>query len=160
MAEDSEPKSAPSDDEIAAMLGEGKPRKKRKDTEPSPRIPEALYYYLFILAESAIVLGLWGFMTRGNESAMQGPTLESPILEQAVFYLKSLWTGFVRVLAEHWWIPLGLAAASTAVFVPRTPRDRKRLTTLICGIIVTVFLVLIAMQFADQMGSTSKYSAF
>lgn len=153
-------RKSPSDEEIAAMLNEGKPRKKRPDTEPTPRIPEALYYYLFILAESAIVLGLWGFMTRGSEGVMHGPTLESPILEQAVFYLKSLWTGFVRVLAEHWWIPLGLAAASTAVFVPRTPRDRKRLTTLMCGIIVTAFLVLIAVQFADEMGSTSKYSTF
>ena len=160
MQEPTHKPEAPSDDEIAAMLSGGKPRKKRNDTEPSPRLPEAVYYYLFILAESAIVLGLWGFMSRGSEGVLHGPTLDSPILEQVVFYLKSLWGGFVQVLTERWWVPLGLAIGSAAVFVPRTPRDRKRLTTLICGIIVTVFVVLIALPFADDMGSTSKFSTY
>ncbi len=154
---------APSDEELGAMLDQAsgrKRKKKRDDTLPSPRLPEALYYYLFMLIEAAIVLGVWGFMKRGPREVLRGPTVDDPIGEQLGFHLASIWHGLGDVLTVYWYIPLAIALGSGAVFVPRTPRGRKRMATLVSSLVVGVVILMIAMQFSDDMASASTYSGF
>jgi hypothetical protein len=138
----------------------GKKRKKRDDTKPSPRLPEALYYYLFMLVETAVVLGIWGAMRRDPREVLDGPGLDAPLGEQLAYNVASAWNGLIDVLTHQWWIPLGIALACAAVFAPRTPRARKRMATLISTIVVAVFFLLIALQFSQDMTSAARYTSF
>ncbi|MBX3458820.1 MAG: hypothetical protein KF696_02505 [Planctomycetes bacterium] len=157
---DEKPRS-PTDDEIAAMLEQasGGRKKRRDDTKPSPRLPEALYYYVFMLVESAIVLGVWGFMQRGPREVLKGPSLEAPVGEQLLFHVKSVFWGLGDVLTIHWYIAPLVALLCTAVFFPRTGRGRKRMATLVSGVVVGLFLLLIAMQFSEDLARAGSYAA-
>ena len=46
---------------------------KRDPKLPSPRFPEALYYYLFILIEASILIGVWGYVL--TQSVEHGPNV-------------------------------------------------------------------------------------
>lgn len=157
---DEKPKS-PTDDEIAAMLAQSKggKKKRRDDTVPSSRMPEALYYYLFMLAEAAIVLGVWGFMQRGPREVLKGPSLEAPIGDQLLFHIKSVAWGLGDVLVIYWYIAPLVALVCAAVFVPRTGRGRKRMATLVSGVVVGMFLLLIALQFSEDLARAGSYAA-
>lgn len=145
-------KRAPSDEEIAALLAQAKPGRKKRDLNaPSPRLPEALYYYLFILVESVIVMGVWGFMRRGPEAVMKGPGLDAPVSGQIKFHLWSILDGVGGLFSAQPWIPLGVILLSGVVFVPVTPRQRKRTASLVSTIIVVIFVLLIALQFSEDM---------
>jgi hypothetical protein len=158
-------KELPSDDELAAMLsrasGKSSGKKPRRDpTLPSPRFPEAAYYYLFILVEVAILMGVWGFMRMGVEEAMKGPSIEAPFMDQVLFHVKSIAVGFLNVLTGQPWIPLGAAAIAAAVFMPATPKSRKRMATILSTVLMAAFVLLIAFQFAEDMASASSVNAF
>jgi hypothetical protein len=158
-------KELPSDDELAAMLaratGKSSGKKQRPDPNlPSPRLPEALYYYLFILVEVAILMGVWGFMRMGVEEAMKGPSLEAPFTDQIVFHIKSIGVGFLDVLTGQPWIPLGALVIAAPVFMPNTPKSRKRMATVLSTILMAAFVLLIALQFADDMASAGTASQF
>jgi hypothetical protein len=160
-----ESKQLPSDDELAAMLSRagtgGRGRKPRRDpTLPSPRLPEALYYYLFILVEVAILMGVWGFMRMGVEEAIKGPSIEAPFMDQLVFHLKSIGVGFVDVLTGQPWIPIGAAVLAAPVFMPTTPKSRKRMATILSSVLMAMFVLLIALQFADDMASAGSVNQF
>jgi len=152
-----EPKKAPSDDEIAAMLAAATPGKKaRRDMNaPGPRLPEAIYFYMFILVEAVLVMGVWGFMRRGPEAVMKGPSLDAPVGAQLKFHLMSILNGVGDLFTGQPWIPLGVLLLAGAVFVPTTPRQRKRIASLISTIIVVVFVLLIALQFSQDMSALS-----
>ena len=156
-------KPVPGDDEIAAIIADaerGKGGKRKPDPDlPGPRLPEALYYYLFILAEIALMLGVWGFMQRGTDAVLQGPGLEAPLLEQIRFHLWSIGSGLSEVLAGQPWVPAGLAALAGVVFVPRTPRARRRTSSLISGIMVALLIVLIAMQFSADLQQLAGFDS-
>jgi hypothetical protein len=158
-------KQLPTDEELAAMLtraeGGGKGRKPRRDpTLPSPRLPEAMYYYLFILVEAAILMGVWGFMRMGVEEAMKGPTFEAPFMEQVEFHLKSIGIGFANVLTGQPWVPVLAAVMAAPVFMPATPKSRKRMATVLSTLLVCVFVVLIALQFVDDMAGAGAATQF
>jgi hypothetical protein len=160
-----ESKQLPSDDELAAMLSRagtrGRGRKPRRDpTLPSPRLPEALYYYLFILVEVAILMGVWGFMRMGVEEAIKGPSIEAPFMDQLVFHLRSIGVGFVDVLTGQPWIPIGAAVLAAPVFMPTTPKSRKRMATILSSVLMAMFVLLIALQFADDMASAGSVNQF
>ena len=141
--------------------GRGKGRKPKRDpTLPSPRLPEALYYYLFILVEAAIVMGVWGFMRLGVEEAMKGPSIEAPITDQVVFHIKSIWVGFLSVLANSPWMAVAAAVLAAPVFMPTTPRSRKRMATILSTLLVCTFMLLIALQFADDMANAGSINQF
>ena len=151
-------KELPSDEELAEMLAraEGrKPGKKRKPdpTKPSPRQPEALYDYVFILVEAAILIGVWGFMRMGVEEALKGPTLEAPIMDQILFHLKSIGVGLGDVFTHRPWIPLGACVFAAPVFMPRTPKSRKRMATIVSTALMALFVMLIALQFNDDIAN-------
>ncbi|MCA8915835.1 MAG: hypothetical protein KDB90_10530 [Planctomycetes bacterium] len=164
MAED-ETKQLPSDEELAAMLsradGKRTGKKPKRDPKlPSPRFPEALYYYLFILIEASILIGVWGFMRMGVDEALKGPSIEAPIIDQLVFHLKSIGIGLANVLAHQPWVPLGAAVLCVAVFVPTTPKSRKRMATIVSTVLVIVFVMLIALQFSDDIASAGAMQQF
>lgn len=145
-----------SDEEIAAMISGGKPGRKKADPDqPGPRLPEALYYYLFILLEAAMLMGVWGFMRRGAAEVMKGPPLEAPVLDQVVFHLNAMFTGVNGLFAAMPWVPAGVMLLSGAVFVPTTPRKRRRISTLLSTVLVCVFVLLIALQFSEDMSRLS-----
>jgi hypothetical protein len=156
------PKS-PTDEELAEMLEQGvagKGRtKKRDDNKPSPRLPEALYYYVFMMVEMAIVLGVWGAMQAGPAEIIEGPSLDAPLSELILFNLQSAWKGLVAVLTEQWWVPLIIAGVSAIVFLPTTPRKRKRTASLISAFVVAFFFLLIAIRFADDLSRVGSYTA-
>lgn len=135
------------------MLAQAAPGKKkgRDMNAPSPRLPEALYYYLFIMVEAVMVMGVWGFMRRGPEAVMKGPALDAPVGEQIKFHLRSILEGVGALFAAQPWIPLGVMLLSGAVFVPTTPRQRKRMASLVSTVIVVIFVLLIALQFSEDM---------
>lgn len=145
----------PGDDEIAALIAQaerGKGSKHKPDPDqPGPRLPEALYFYLFILAEIALMLGVWGFMQRGTDAVLAGPGLDAPVAQQVRFHLWSIGSGLVEAASTQPWIPAGLALLAGVVFVPRTPRARKRTASLVSGIMVALLIVLIALQFSADL---------
>ena len=153
-----ENKELPSDEELAAMIAkaEGRKKPKRDPNEPSPRFPEALYYYLFIMVEAVILVGVWGFMRMGINEALKGPSLDAPISDQLLFHLKSIWTGFTDVIASQPWIPVGCALLVLPVFMPKTSRSRKRMATIVSSILVGVFLLLIALQFSEDIANAGS----
>ena len=155
----------PSDDELAEMLARAEGRKtgkkpKRDPSQPGPRFPEALYFYLFILVEAVILLGVWGFMRMGVNEALKGPSLEAPLTDHALFHLKSIWVGFMDVLVSQPWIPIGCALLVLPVFMPKTPKARKRMATIVSSILMCVFLLLIAFQFSEDMSYASSAGPF
>jgi hypothetical protein len=159
-----ETKQLPSDDELAEMLaraeGKGKGRKARDQNLPSPRFPEAVYYYLFILVEAAVLMGVWGFMRMGIEEAMRGPTIEAPVMDQVVFQVKSIGVGFVNVLQTQPWLPILAAVLAAPVFMPKTPKSRKRMATILSTLLVGVFVALIAAQFSEDMAGAASMNQF
>lgn len=165
MTDTPEKSELPSDEELAAMIArsEGrKPGKKpRKDpNEPSPRFPEALYYYLFIMVQVFILTGVWGFMRMGIDEAMKGPSMEEPISDQLLFHVKSIWVGFSDVIANQPWIPLGCALLTLPVFMPKTQKSRKRMATILSSILAAVFLLLIALQFSEDIANAGSGAGF
>lgn len=156
----STPKSEPSDEAIAALLDSGSKRKKPDPDAPSPRLPEALYYYLFILVEALLVMGVWGFMRRGPLAVMKGPSLDAPVSEQVLFHLKSIVGGVGDLFASQPWLPLGVLLLAGVVFVPATPRKRRRMASLVSTVIVAVFVLLIALQFSQDMALISDPGAY
>lgn len=151
----------PSDEELAELIsGDGKPkgkRKKKPDPDvPSPRLPEAIYFYMFVLGESAMLIGIWGFMSLGPELTAQGPDIEAPVFSQLTHHLGSMWHGLVITVSERFWVPLICAAIGALVFYPDTPRKRKRAATLISTAIVVVFITLIALQFKEDMANATN----
>ena len=144
------PEKLPSDDEIAEMLATATPKKRGKktdDTQPTPRLPEAAYYFLFLMLETAIFMGVWGDMSRDT-----GGTLEIELLG----LVGSLWDGLLLQVTERWWMAAVIAFVSAAVFLPRTPLGRRRIARLVGGIIAAAFAVLIALQFKQDMASLSE----
>ena len=133
---------------------------KRDPMLPSPRFPEAFYYYLFILIEASILIGVWGFMRMGVDEALKGPSIEAPIIDQLVFHLKSIGIGLANVLTHQPWVPLGAAVLCVAVFVPTTPKSRKRMATIVSTVLVIVFVMLIALQFSDDIASAGAMQQF
>jgi hypothetical protein len=158
------PKQLPSDEELAAMLSRaegGNGRKPRRDPNlPSPRFPEALYYYLFMLIEAAILMGVWGFMCMGVEEAMKGPTIEAPVMDQVMFQIKSIGIGFLNVLKTEAWVPVLSAVLALPVFLPKTPKSRKRMATILSSLLVGLFVALIAMQFSEDMAKAATMNQF
>lgn len=152
-------KELPSDDELAAMIGRGK-RRKRNPDKPSPRFPEALYYYLFILVEALVLIGVWGFMGMGFDAAVSGPGLDAPVVAQFLFHLESLGRGILDVFLGRPWVVAAVMLASAAVFVPATPRKRKRMATMVSIAIVALFVILIALQFSEDMNRIGQSTPF
>lgn len=156
-------KDLPSDEELAEMLANVEGRKpgkkpKRDPNEPSARFPEAAYYYMFILAEAAILIGVWGFMRMGVNVALKGPSMEAPMGDQLVFHLKSIWVGFSDVIVSQPWIPIGCAIIVLPVFMPKTPKSRKRMATIVSSVLVGVFMLLIALQFSEDIATAGSAS--
>lgn len=165
MAEETENKDLPSDDELQEMLdkaegGRKGKRNKPDPTKPSRRLPEALYYYLFILVEIVILIGVWGFMNMGTDEALKGPGFEEPITEQFWFHLKSIFVGFGDVLVGRPWLVPAVTGMALAVFVPRTPRARKRMASVVSTVIVGVFILLIALQFNEDLKNAGSMAGF
>jgi hypothetical protein len=158
-------KELPSDDELAEMLSRAEGRKpgkkpKRDPTKPSPRLPEALYYYMFILVEAAILVGVWGFMRMGIDEALKGPALDAPITKQLLFHLKSIGVGLTDVFVHQPWIPLGALVMALPVFMPRTPKSRKRMATIVSTVLVALFVLLIALQFNRDIANAGAMTRF
>lgn len=161
VALDEAEKQLPSDEELAEMLARADGRKpgkkpKRDPLKPSPRLPEALYYYMFILIEAAILIGVWGFMRMGIEEAMKGPTIESPITDQILFHLKSIGVGLVTVFQNQPWVPAIAAGMALPVFMPATPKSRKRMATIVSTVLVGLFIMLIALQFNEDIANAGS----
>ena len=157
-------KQLPTDEELAAMLSraEGKDGKKprRDPNQPSPRFPEAAYYYLFIMVEAAILIGVWGFMRMGIDEALRGPSLEAPIIDQVLFHLKSIFVGLAEVITTQAWIPAGALVLCAAVFIPTTPKSRKRMASIVSTVLVLVFVLLIGLQFSNDITSAGAMQQF
>ena len=165
MTEEPDNKSIPSDDELADMLAKAEGRKhgkkpKRDPNQPGPRFPEAFYYYMFILAEAVILIGVWGFMRMGVNEALKGPSFEAPVTDQLLFHLKSIWVGFADVIVSQPWIPVGCALLVLPVFMPKTPKARKRMATIVSSVLVGVFLLLIALQFSEDINTVGGTAPF
>ncbi|MDC1141949.1 hypothetical protein OAU50_02560 [Planctomycetota bacterium] len=147
----------PSDDELAEMISGGKKRKLKPDPDtPSPRLPEALFYFLFVLLECAMLIGVWGFMVQDPSDIAYGPNMEAPIFEQLSFHLSSMWHGLTIVITDKLWVPLICTGIGALVFQPDTPRKRKRMATIVSTIIVVVFVMLIAVQFKENMANAAR----
>lgn len=165
MTDQPEKSELPSDEELAQMISRAEGRKpgrkpKRDPNQPGPRLPEALYYYLFILVESVILIGVWGFMRMGIGEALKGPSMEAPVGDQILFHLKSIWVGFLDVFVEQPWIPAGCALITLPVFMPKTPKSRKRMATVVSTVLVGVFLLLIALQFSEDIANAGSGAGF
>ena len=109
---------------------------------------------------AAILMGVWGFMRLGVEEAMKGPTFEAPLMQQLEFHLKSIGSGFLSVLTGQPWIPVLAAVIAAPVFMPGTPKSRKRMATVLSTLLVCVFVVLIALQFIDDMSGAGAATQF
>jgi hypothetical protein len=140
------------------MLRERSGKPKPDPRLPSPRMPEALYYYMFMAVEAFIVIGVWGFMRMGIEVALKGPDFEAPVLEQITWHLKSIWIGFADVCLTLPWVPACAFVAAAAVFVPGNKRSRKRMATIVSSVLVATFLGLIAMQFSEDIARAGALS--
>lgn len=163
MSEDE--KLLPSDEELSEMLSRADGRKpgrkpKRDPNKPSPRLPEALYYFLFIQVEAAILIGVWGFMRMGIGEAMRGPSIEAPILDQLAFHLKSIGIGLGHVFAHQPWVPILAAVMALPVFMPTTPKSRKRMATFVSTVLVALFVMLIAFQFNEDIANAGAMARF
>lgn len=143
------------DEQIAALLNEGGgsgKRKKRDDRLPSPRLPEALYMYLFTVFAGLLLMGVWGYMVRGVDEVMsRGPRQNAPWTDHLMFNLRSTWEGFSDQAVQRPYIVAGIILGCLAVFVPRSSRGRKRMMQLLCALIVAAFGALITLQFTADM---------
>jgi hypothetical protein len=151
-------KPAPSDEEIAALLAgaAGKDKRKKRDMDaPTPRLPEALYFYIFIVLEAVLLMGVWGFMRMGTQAVTPGIE-DASVVQWLTFNFKSMIDGIGSLLRSMPWIPVAVLAAAGVVFVPVTPRRRKRTATLVSTLIVCVFVLLIAMQFSEDMANLTR----
>ena len=153
-----------SDEQIAEMLHADKPKKADPDAA-GPRMPEALYYYILTVAEAAILIGIWGYMLRGAKSALaKAPPETAPFMDQAWFHIKFGITSTLQGLGDQAvdrpWLLAGVVLGATAIFVPRTPRGRKRVVYLVSGIIVTSLAVLLVFQFMQDFGTASSRSIY
>lgn len=136
-------------------------RKQKRDPKlPSPRFPEALYYYLFIMVEAAILMGVWGFMRMGIEETLKGPGMDAPVLDQLKFHIESIGVGLGNLFASQPWIPLGVMLLALPVFMPATPASRKRMATIISTVMVALFVLLIGLQFSDDIASAGAMNQF
>jgi hypothetical protein len=151
-----------SDERIAELLSGRKAPVSRRDQRrekalrPSPRLPEALWYYLFILGETAIFLGVWGQLRGGDARPGGAPAFEAPVLEQLRHHLIALGQGLTSVLADLPWVPLLIAAMAAAVFLPGTSRSRRRVATILSSAVALVFVLLIVMGFMDQLSDAAR----
>lgn len=164
MADDKPQTASLSDEQIAEMLG-GKTRKPKIDPDaPSPRLPEALYYYLLTLVEAAILLGIWGYMLRGPKGLTKIPPETAPALDLVWWHIRfgivSTLEGLGDQFRDRPWIPVGIALGALAVFVPRTPKTRKRVVYLVSGVIVASLAVLLVVQFTSEFGMTGNSSVY
>jgi len=161
VTESPKPESGQLDDAlIAAALGASKPRKP-DPTLPSPRLPEAAYYYVLTLIEAAVLLGIWGFMQRGiNEVITRGPGEQDSFWVHFKFNLWSTWEGLQDQCMTRPWLAAGILLGSAAIFVPRTARGRKRMATLVTGLVVACFATLIALQFMEDINMMSARSVY
>jgi hypothetical protein len=144
----------PDDQELARIIrdAEGRKGKERPDpTKPAPRLPEAIWYSLFIMAESLILMGVWAFMLRGPQEVLKGPGLDAPFLSQVQYHAMSVVHGMGDAVTRFPLLLAVLLLASLSVFLPPTPRARKRLATLISTLIVIAFMLLIGLQFTRDM---------
>jgi len=149
-----------SDEQISAMLKGDKPRKRDPDA-PSPRMPEALYFYALVLFQAAVLQGVWGYMLRGiKEVVTRGPREDATFWEHARFNLVSTFEGLGDQVIARPWLSIGIAFGACAIFVPRTERGRKRMATLVTGLIVACFASLIALQFMADLGTASSHSVY
>ncbi len=153
-----------SDEQIAEMLHADKPKKQDPDAT-GPRMPEALYYYILTVAEAAILIGIWGYMLRGAKSALaKAPPETAPFMDQAWFHIKfgitSTLQGLGGQAVDRPWLLAGVVLGAAAIFVPRTPRGRKRVVYLVSGIIVTSLAVLLVFQFMQDFGTASSRSIY
>ena len=150
-------KAPPGDDEIAAILERSRSRKPARDpTAPSPRMPEALYFYIFILVEAVLLMGVWGFM-RIDADAVMGPGLDNPDVGQWIsFNLRSMLDGVAELIVSMPWVPALVMLAALVVFLPATPKQRRRAASLISMLIVAVFVLMIAVQFSEDMSRLTR----
>ena len=153
-----------SDEQIAHMLKGDKPAKPDPDA-PSSRLPEALYYYILTVLEAAILIGIWGYMLRGAKAAVaKAPPETAPTSEQLWWHVKfgvvSTLQGLGDQMAERPWLLAGVMLGALAIFVPRTPRTRKRVVYLVSGIIVTSLAVLLVFQFTSDFGLTNSRAIY
>jgi hypothetical protein len=112
-----------------------------------------------MMVETAIMLGVWGAMQAGPAEIMEGPSLDAPLSELILFNLQSAWKGLIAVLTEQWWVPFIIAVVSAIVFLPTTPRKRKRTASLVSAFVVAFFFLLIAIRFADDLSRVGGYTA-
>ncbi len=145
-----------SDDQIAALLKDGvgdKPRRAKRDEKaPSPRFPEALYMYVFIVLAGLVLLGIWGYMQRGVEEVLtRGPRQNASWSDHLLFNLRSTWEGLIDQLKQRPYVPIGIVVGCVAVFIPRTTQGRKRMMRLLSALIVAAFGALIVLQFSADM---------
>lgn len=164
MPEDKPETAKLSDEQIAEMLRADKPKKADPDAA-GPRMPEALYYYILTVAEAAILIGIWGYMLRGAKSALaKAPPETAPFMDQVWFHIKFGITSTLQGLSDQAvdrpWLLAGVVLGAAAIFVPRTPRGRKRVVYLVSGIIVTSLAVLLVFQFMQDFGTASSRSIY
>lgn len=147
----------PSEEEVAEMIAGDSKRKSKPDPDmPTSRLPEAAYFYLFILIEAALLVGVWGFMGLGIQGVAQSPSFEAPILEQLQYHLWSIWHGLGIVAADKPWVLAMCAAIAGVVFFPKTSRRRKSAAKLVLTIIAVVFVLLITIQFKADMANAAN----
>lgn len=145
---------------LSRAEGKGGRKPKRDPNAPSPRFPEALYFYMFILVEAAILMGVWGFMRMGIAETLKGPDLEAPVTDQLTFHIKSIGVGLLNLLTSQPWIPLGVLVLALPVFMPTTSAARKRMATLVSTVMVVIFVLLIALQFSDDLSNAGAMGRF
>lgn len=164
MAEDKPEIAKLSDEQIAQMLN-GEKRKAKPDPDaPGKRLPEALYYYILTLLEAAILVGIWGYMLRGTKGLMKAPPETAPALDQFWWHVKFGITSTLEGLGDQAidrpWLLAGVALGALAIFVPKTPRMRKRVVYLVSGVIVTSLAVLLVVQFTAEFGMATNRSIY
>lgn len=164
MSEDKPEISKLSDEQIAEMLRADKPKKVDPDAA-GPRLPEALYYYILTVAEAAILIGIWGYMLRGAKSDLaKAPPESAPFMDQVWFHIRfgvvSTLQGLGDQAVDRPWLLAGVVLGAAAIFVPRTPRGRKRMVYLVSGIIVTSLAVLLVFQFMQDFGTATTRSIY
>lgn len=164
MAEEKPEIAKLTDEQIADMLRTEKPKKTDPDAA-GPRLPEALYYYILTVLEAVILIGIWGYMLRGPKAALaKAPAETAPILDQTWFHIKfgivSTLVGLGDQAVDRPWLLAGVVIGAAAIFVPRTPRGRKRVVYLVSGIIVTSLAVLLVFQFMQDFGVSTSRSIY
>jgi hypothetical protein len=149
-----------SDDQIDEMLRAGRPRK-ADPRLPSPRLPEALYYFILALFEAAVLMGIWGYMLRGiNEVVTKGPRHDAGVWETVRFNFLSTFEGMGDQVVQRPWLVAAIIAGCATVFVPRTSVGRKRMVTLVTGIVVAAFATLIVIQFLADMNAVTSNAIY